>query len=303
MRENRLAYIALFFTTLFWAGNAVAGKLAVGHISPMVLTLLRWSMAFTIMLAIAGPQAWRERRQILPHIPILIVYGVVGFAFFNVTLYGALNYTSAINVMIEQSAVPAVIFIANFLLFRIRVHIGQIIGFLLSLIGVAVVASNGSLARLAALDINFGDALMGLSILCYAAYSVGLRFKPDIHWKPMMLVMAFGALLTSIPFAIWEMNGPNAVWPDRQGWLVSFYTAVFPAIISQVLYIRGVMLIGANRAGLFINLVPVIGTLLAIIILGEVFHVYHAIAMALVIGGIALAENSGRRAKAREQSA
>ncbi|MEM8541689.1 MAG: DMT family transporter [Pseudomonadota bacterium] len=296
MQHNRTAYLLLFLTTLFWGGNAVAGKLAVGHVSPLVLTSLRWAIAFTILAVIGGKQFWQERHLVRPHLPLLFVYGALGFSIFNIALYSALNHTTAINVAIEQAGVPAVIFLGNYILFRTRVTLLQILGFGLSIIGVAVVASQGSLERLAGLQINRGDAFMVLGILCYSAYSVLLKYKPALHWKSMMLVMAFSAFLISLPFSYWELQGPNGLWPDTQGWIITMYTAILPAIVSQVLWIRGVEMIGANRAGIFINLVPILGTLLAIAVLGEVFQLYHAIALALVIGGIWIAENSGRKA-------
>ncbi|WP_041951668.1 DMT family transporter [Ahrensia kielensis] len=296
MQNNKNAYIFLFLTTLFWGGNAVAGKLAVGHVSPMMLTSIRWGVAVSLLLLIGGKQFWQDRAIIKPHLPLLFIYGGLGFAVFNVTMYSALNHTSAINVAIEQAAVPAVIFIGNFILFRMRVSALQIFGFSLSLIGVAVVASHGSLERLAALEINKGDMFMGIGVLAYAAYSVILRYKPDLHWKSLMTTMAIAAFIVSLPFAYFELKGPNAILPDAQGWAIGFYTAIFPAIIAQVLWIKGIDLIGANRAGVFINLVPIIGTILAVIILGEVFGLYHGIAMALVVGGIWIAESSGRKA-------
>jgi drug/metabolite transporter (DMT)-like permease len=287
---NRLAYLLLVMTTIFWGGNAVAGKLAVGHISPMILTSVRWMMAFTILLVIAGPQFWADRHRIVRHLPLLFAYGATGFAGFNVALYSALNHTSAINVAIWQAGIPMFIFMMNFVVFRTRVSPAQIIGFLLSLVGIAFVASNGSLEQLVGLVINRGDAFMALACLLYAGYSVALRYKPDLHWKSMMVAMAFSAMVVSWPFAYFEWRSPAGIVPDTQGWLVAVYTAVFPAIIAQVFFMRGVEMIGSNRAGLFVNLVPVIGTVMAVLILGEVFGVHHAIAMLLVIGGIWLAE-------------
>lgn len=293
--DNNAAYVLLFFTTLFWAGNAVAGKLAVGHVSPMALTMMRWLMAFTILLIIGGKQAWAERETLKKHLPILLTYGTVGFSGFNITLYSALNHTSAINVTIEQAAIPLLIFIGNFVFFRTKVTLGQIAGFSMTLLGIVVVASNGSLERLAALQFNKGDVFMVFAGLLYAAYSILLKYKPAVHWKSMMVVMAFSAMVTAIPFAIWELNSPQGIAPDTQGWIVAAYTAILPAIAAQVFYIKGIELIGPNRAGLFINLVPVLGTILAIVILGEAFGTHHALAMALVIGGIMLAERMRAR--------
>lgn len=293
--NNRLAYVLLVLTTTFWGGNAVAGKLAVGHVSPMILTSLRWAIAVSILLVIAGPQFWADRRKVLRHLPLLFAYGATGFALFNITLYSALNYTTAINVAIWQAAIPMFIFLLNFIIFRTRITIAQMIGFVLSVIGVAVVASGGSVERLMELAINFGDVLMALAGLLYAGYSVGLRYKPDLHWKTMMVAMAFAAMVVSLPFAYAEWQSPAGIVPDARGWMVVLYTAIFPAIIAQVFFIRGVEMIGSNRAGLFVNLVPVIGTVLAILVLGEVFGLHHALALVLVIGGIWLAERKPAR--------
>ena len=287
---NRIAYVLLVLTTVFWGGNAVAGKMAVDHVSPMILTSLRWVIAFAILAVIAGPRFWAERRKAVRHLPLLFAYGALGFAGFNIVLYSALNHTTAINVAIWQAAVPMIIFALNFIIFRTPITLAQMAGFVLSVTGVAVVASGGSIERLTGLAINHGDALMALAALLYAGYSVALRAKPDLHWKTMMVTMAFAAMIVSLPFALWEWRSPAGILPDRQGWLVALYTAVFPAIVAQAFFIRGVEMIGSNRAGLFVNLVPVIGTILAIAILGEVFGIHHALAMILVIGGIWLAE-------------
>ena len=210
MHMHRTAYLLLLLTSIFWGGNAIAGKLAVGHVSPMLLTAARWGFAAIILCVIGWRQLGADwvlvRREFIA--PALLVV-----------------YTTAINVSIEQAGIPMLIFLANFLLFRLRVTWAQILGAILSLAGVA----------------------------------------------------------------------PAGILPDAQGWGVIAYTVLFPSILAQIFYIRGVELIGANRAGLFINLVPIVGTLLSIIMLGEAFFPYHAIAMALVLGGIWLAETSGRK--------
>jgi drug/metabolite transporter (DMT)-like permease len=292
---HRQAYVLLLLTTLFWGANAIAGKLAIGHISPMLLTTVRWAMALAIMAAIGWPQLRRDWPVVRRNLPLLALLGAVGFSLFNAAMYSALTFTSAINVSIEQAGLPMVIFLANFLLFSMRVSWAQMLGFALSLLGIALTASHGDLTRLAQLDVNMGDALMMLALLFYGGYTVALRYRPPIGWQSMMLVMSASALLTSLPFAAWEVATQRVVWPDLTGWAVAAFTAIFPSILSQSFYIRGVQLIGPNRAGLFINLVPIFGTLLAILFLGEAFYSYHAIAIVLVLGGIWLAEHSGRR--------
>lgn len=289
------AYALLLTTMLFWGGNAVAGKLAVGHISPFLLVSLRWAMAVAILSLFAGRRLQEDWPVIRRNLPLLVGLGATGFTAFNATFYLALNYTSAINVAIEQAGMPVVIFAANFLIFRMRVTWLQLVGFILSLVGIAVATTHGQPGRLASLDVNFGDCLMLLAVLLYGGYTVALRLKPDIHWMSTITVLAVSALIASIPFALWEFWAGRTILPDAMGWGVTTYTALFPSLLAQVFFIRGNELIGGNRAGMFINLVPIIGTLLSIAILGEVFHLYHAVAIVTVLGGIWLAENSGRR--------
>lgn len=293
---HRNAYTLLLLTALFWGGNAIAGKLAIGHVSPLLLTCMRWGVAAILLIAIGWPRLQADWPKVKPKLPLLIILGATGFTVFNVALYTALLYTTAVNVSIEQAGMPMLIFILNFLLFRTKATAVQLIGFGLSIAGVVLTASHGDLARLASLDLNFGDALMLVGVVLYSFYTVFLRYKPDIHWQSMMIVLCVSAFVTSIPFAAAEISAAAATYPDLQGWAVIAYTVVFPSLLSQVFYIRGVEMIGANRAGLFINLVPIFGTLLSIVLLGEAFHAYHAVALVLVFGGIWLAEASGRKA-------
>ena len=295
---NRNAYILLLLTTLFWGGNAVAGKLAIGHVSPMLLTAARWVFAFVLLLAIGWRQLARDWLVVRENIWLLAGLGALGFAGFNLALYSALTHTSVINVSIEQAGMPMVIFALNFLLFRLRATPGQIVGFLLSLAGVALTASHGNPAQLLQLDVNQGDALMLIAVILYSLYTVGLRFKPALHWQSLMIALIGTAALSSLPFAVAEHLAGAAVYPDLTGWGIVAFTVLFPSILAQIFYVRAVELIGANRAGLFINLVPVFGTLLSIIILREDFETYHGVAMAMVLGGIWLAETSGRKAAA-----
>lgn len=290
--QSRIAYALLMFTALFWGGNAVAGKLAVGHIPPMTLTAARCTLSFLIVLGVGWPNLRRQWPELKSGMKMLFPLGATGFALFNITLYSALQYTTAINVAIEQAAMPLVIFVANFLLFGMRAGPIRILGFLLSVAGVAITASAGDLSRLAGLQINRGDAIMLVAIMAYGGYTVALRYKPALDWQTVMIGMVFAGMVTSWPFAVWEYLSGAAYWPDLTGLGVVAYTAFIPSLVAQVFYIRGVELIGSNRAGLFINLVPVFATVLAIVILGERFHAYHALAMILVIGGIALSERS-----------
>lgn len=289
------AYALLLATMIFWGGNAIAGKLAVGHVSPMLLTMARWGLAFVILLVLGWPRLREDWNVVRKHVLLLSALGMVGFTVFNIALYCALLYTTAINVSIEQAGMPMLIFLANFLLFRQHVSAAQIAGVVISVAGIALTASHGDPMRLVALDVNFGDALMLLAAILYAAYTVALRFKPRLHWQSLMIMLTGSAFVTSIPFVAGEFAYGAGILPDTRGWMVIVYTVIFPSILGQMFYIRGVELIGANRAGLFINLVPIFGTLLSILLLGESFHLYHAVALLMVLGGIGMAEHSGRK--------
>jgi len=287
---NSRAYFYLCITALFWGGNSVAGKMAVGHVSPMMLTTLRWVFALAIILALMTPQIRRDWDKIKQHWLQLLAYGAIGFTTFNALLYSALKYTSAINAVILQAGIPMLIFLFNFMLFRTRASIAQVIGFTVTLIGVLITAAHGDIASLLQLEFNFGDALMIAACVVYAAYTVALRFKPAMHWQSFIAAPAFGALLSAIPLLFWEIGSGTAIVPDMTGWIIVLYAAIFPSLMSQVLYVRGVEMIGANRAGLFINAIPVFGTLLSVMLVGETFHTFHFIALLLVLGGIAIAE-------------
>ena len=291
------AYILLIITMLGWGGNAIAGKLAAGHISPALLTSGRWLIALAILLPFALPQMRREWPTIRRHLWLLLALGVVGFALFNNFFYLALNYTSAINAAIEQASMPLLVFIANFLLFGQRVSPGQLVGFFISLVGVTLVATHGNLAGILRLDIGYGDALLILAVAFYGAYTVSLRWMPKLHWLSAMTALSVGAILGGLPFTAWEAYSGSLILPDMQGWLVLAFAAIVPSIVSQACFIRGVELIGANRGGLFINLVPLFGTFFAVTLLGEDLFAYHLIALALVLGGIALAEHKPSRAQ------
>ena len=297
---NLQAYIILCITTAIWGGNSVAGKMAVGHVSPMMLTTTRWVIACLVLLIFAAPQVKRDMPLIRKNWLLLLGYGTIGFTGFNAFLYSALQYTSAINAVIEQAGIPMVIFLMNFVLFRTAVSAAQIVGFTLTLVGIALTASHGNPIALLSLELNFGDGLMMIAALLYAGYTVALRWKPAIHWKSLIALSAFGALVSSLPLLIWEIAAGNFIMPDMEGWAIVAYAGLLPSLVSQILYVRGVELIGPNRAGLFINTIPIFGMLLSILLIGEKLETFHIVAMALVLGGIAVAERG--RPKPREEA-
>lgn len=284
------AYICLVIATLCWGGNAVAGKLALGHVSPMMLTFLRWFLATALIAAISLPQLRRDWPVVRKKLSLLFFYGVIGYTTFNAMLYSAVKYTTAINVAIEQAGIPMLIFLMNFIFFRTSVSAAQFAGFGMTLVGIALTAAHGDIATLLQLSLNRGDGLMLVAVAAYSIYTIFLRWKPPVDWRTLMAFPALGAMLTAFPLLMWETTQGAVQFPDQKGWMIVIYTAIFASLLAQILYIRGVEQIGANRAGLFINLVPVFGTLLSVLLLGEQLQPFHGAALALTLGGIAIAE-------------
>ncbi len=284
------AYLLLTLTTLFWAGNAIAGKLAAGVVSPVALTFSRWAVAAVLIGFLAAPHLRRDLPALRHHALLVFALGALGFAAFNLLLYAALTHTTAINVTIEQSAMPVLIMVVNYVVFGQRIRALPVVGVVATIIGVVVTATRGSPLSLIALDVNRGDAIMMGAVALYAGYTVALRFKPAVHWLSLLFAMALAALAFSTPFYVFELAREGMRLPSVHGVLIILYTAVFPSVLSQLFFIRGVELLGSNRASLFINLVPIFGSLLAVLVLDEAFRGYHLLGLVLVLGGIALAE-------------
>lgn len=284
------AYLFLTLTALTWGGNAVAGRLAVGEISPMALTCLRWLLVVCVMAPLARRDLVAHWPTVRAHWPRIVAMGAIGFAAFNALMYVAAHYTTAVNLTIIQGGIPILVLIGALVVYGTRITGLQVAGMLVTLTGVATVAAQGSLATLLALSFNPGDLLMLVACVAYAGYTLSLRSRPAMPQMAFFTVMAMVALAASLPMLAVEMAMGAMVWPGLEGWLILAYVSLLPSLIAQLCYMRGVELIGPGRAGLFVNLVPVFGAMLAVAVLSEPFRLYHAAALALVLGGIALAE-------------
>jgi drug/metabolite transporter (DMT)-like permease len=284
------AYLLLGLTALFWGGNAIAGRLAVGEVSPMVLTAVRWVIVVAVMLPLTGPQlleAWPVFRE---RWVSTILMGIFGFTGFNGLFYAAAHHTTAVNLTIFQGSIPVLVLIGMVLFFGLRAVPLQILGMAVTLLGVVLVSVKGSLEILRSLAFNIGDVWTLIACVFYAGYTLGLRRRPQLPGLVYFTALATVAFVSSLPLLAFEVATGTVQWPTLKGWAVLLYVGLLPSLLAQIFYIRGVELIGPARAGLFVNLVPVFGALLAVVLLGEPFAFYHALGLALVLGGIALAE-------------
>lgn len=286
--------LLLILTALIWGSNAVAARLAVGHVSPMMLTTARWGVACIALWLVARREVaacWPALRQRWRY---LLLMGAGGFTAFNALFYTAAHHTTAVNLALIQGVIPVLVMLAAVLFLRQRVTPLQMLGVAITLAGVAVVAARGQWAVLAALDFNGGDLAILLAAALYAGYTLELRRRPAVPALVFFAAVAAAAALASLPLLAAEALTGRFFWPTAWGWLIVLYVGLMPSFVSQITFIRGVELIGPARASVFINLNPVFGPALAVLLLGEPLHTYHLAALAMVLGGIWVAERLGQ---------
>ncbi len=294
-RSGAIAYLFLTGTMLCWAANAIIGRLAVGEISPMLLVTLRWLWVLPLLAVFARRDIVRDRALLRRHWRYFAAMGALGFTLFNALFYVAAHSTTAVNIGIIQGAMPMFVLFGAFLVHRTPVTGLQVAGAVVTMAGVVLVACAGSLERLAAFGFAKGDVLMVIACALYSGYTVALRNRPPVSALAMFAALAGAAFASSLPLVAAEAVLGTLAWPTPKGWVIVLLTAIFPSFIAQTFFIKGVEIIGPGRAGVFINLVPIFAAVMAVAILSETFHLYHAAALALVLGGIWLSERGKPR--------
>jgi drug/metabolite transporter (DMT)-like permease len=250
-----------------------------------------------LILPFVLPHLRRDLPKVLAAWPWVLILSACGVGAFNTLLYVGLQYTQAINSLLMQSTMPAIILLLSYLFFRERFSVFQGLGVVVSMLGVLVIISGADPSRLASLDLNRGDLWVFAAVVVYALYSALLRKRPaGIHPLTLVAVTFFLGDLMLAPFAAWETWGEGRAmdWSHPYTWMAIGYVAVFPSVLSYLCFNRGVELIGANRAGLFIHLNPLFGSFLAIVFLGETFAPYHGAGLALIVAGIFLSNRKKR---------
>jgi drug/metabolite transporter (DMT)-like permease len=283
-------YLLLVYAMLFWSGNAIVGRAVNQEIPAITLSFWRWAIAFALLLPFTARTIRRRWPVIARHWRLLLLYCLLGLVGCNVLTYTALHYTTAVNSSLINSATPIFVMCFSYLLFRDRIQPRQMVGVLVSLGGVVAIVSGGRLGSLGALGVNRGDLMMLASIGLWSAYTVLLRRRPE-GLPPMAflaVLMGLGTLI-ELPFYLLERAYGAPVEATPANLLAMLYVAVFPAIIALQFWNRAVAQLGANRAGPFVHLMPVFGTGLAVLFLGERFGWHHALGVALIFAGVYLA--------------
>ncbi len=283
------AWGLLAAANLFWAGNIVLARGLAGQVPPITLAYCRWTGAFLIAIGFAWSRLRGDLPVLLRHWKVMVLLSATGIASYNSMSYIGLTSTTALNVLLLQSATPLIIIIWAYVLFREVPSLRQAAGVLLSLCGVAAISAHGSLQVLSHLTLNPGDLWVLGGIAVYGIYCVVLRRRPAVHPLSFLVAaMGIGSCMM-LPFMLWEVASGGSIRGGLPSYLAIAYTAVLPSLVAYLLFNRGVELIGAGRAGQSAHLMPLFGTVLAVLFLHERLQLYHLVGIAMIAGGILLA--------------
>ncbi len=300
MAQNRqaawLPYLLLTLTVLFWSGNFVLGRGIRELIPPVSLNFWRWVGALVVLLPFAMPRLIRQWPLVRRHWLTLALMSIPSITIFNAFIYTALQVTTTTNTVLVNAMVPVFIGLAAWLIFGVRMAGRQIIGVLISVVGLVFLLTKGNWAVIRDLAFSSGDLWTLGAGISWALYSVMLRRRP-MQLDPLVFLtglIVFG-LCFLLPFYLWELSVRGGFALSGPSLASIAYVCVFPSVLSYIFWNRGVELVGANRAGIFFHLMPVFSILMAAGLLGERLQLYHFFGMALIFSGIALTSLPARQ--------
>ncbi len=292
--KNNLAYVLLVLTTLFWSGNFIVGKSAsIYEIPPFSLNFYRWFFAGLILFPFTFNEILNKKNYILENIGFFIILGITSITIFNSIVYYSLYYTQVISGVLMISTIPVwIIFISTILKIE-KSNIFQIFGVILSLTGVIFIITKADLRLIKNLEFNKGDLTMVIAMFAWALYSALLKKKKyEISQIALLQVVIISGLVFLVPIYFIEMSLGNLITLDKPFYLTLAYVVIFPGLASFFFWIKGISIIGANRAGVFLHLMPIFGAIMAIIIFDEKFMFYHFLGALFIIAGITLSNKN-----------
>ena len=288
--KNYSAYLFLVLATFCWSGNFIVGKFAtVYEIPPLTLNVFRWISVWFILI----PFTYKEIFENLPYIKknwlVISFMGVITISTFNSVVYFALNYTQVINAVLMLSAIPAATIVLSSLMKIEETNIFQLLGLILSIIGIGSIISNGDIQKIISLDFNKGDMWMLVCVITWSLYSTLLK-KNNFKFSQFTLIqlMVSVGILFLIPQFFYEKSIGLELNLDKNFFLILIYVAIFPAIAAYYFWQKGIEIIGPNRASMFIQLMPLFSAVMAIIIFKEKFELYHFVGAIFILSGIYL---------------
>ena len=283
----------LSLTSLFWAGNIVLLRYAAGHVPPMTISCMRWIGAFIVLWPFARPHFAKDWPVLRAKLPLVVLLSATGFAYNNAVSNISLQYTSALNALLIQSSGPLFVALWSLVRFGARLTAAQLLGIAISLLGVLTIILRGDFSALGRIRFNKGDLLFASALLAFGLYSALMANRPATHPLSLLCVtMVCGSALL-LPFSIWEHLNGITLKADALTATTFAYLVIFPSTLAYTFLNRGIALIGANRAAPFLHLVPVFGSAMAILLLGEEPHLLHLAGYVLVLAGVIVASRRG----------
>ena len=290
LSKEKTAYIFLIFATLFWSGNFIVGKAAsLFEIPPFTLNFYRWLFAWLILAPFTLKEILKKKNYILENIKLILILGITSITIFNSIVYYSLNFTQVISGVLMISTIPVMIIFFCWIFKIEKTNIYQITGVIFSLLGVVVIITKADLKIILNLNFNKGDLWMAVAMFSWAIYSALLRKKNFKLSQLSLLQMIISAgLIILLPAYLIEFAMGYRVNIHLPFILTLTYVVFFPGLASFTLWIKGISIIGSNRSGIFLHLMPIFSTILAILIFNEKFMAYHLIGAIFIVTGIVL---------------
>jgi len=296
--SNFLAYIFLLLTVTFWAGNFIVGKFAsLYEVPPFSLNFYRWFFAWLILAPFTIPEIVKKKEYIAQNYKLFIVLGVTSITIFNSIVYYSLNFTQVISGVLMISTIPVMIMFFSSILKIEKTNVFQIIGVILSFLGVTIIITKANFQILKNLDFNKGDITMVVAMFSWALYSTLLkRQKYELSQISLLQVVISFGLIFLIPVYFIEYQVGFRINLDIPFILILSYVVLLPGLASFILWIKGISMIGANRSGVFLHLMPIISAIMAMIFFNEKFMFYHILGACFIISGILLSNKKVKNA-------
>lgn len=288
-------YLLLSLTSLFWAGNIVLARYVGSHVPPLTLSFVRWGGTFLLLWPFARGHWHKDWPLMRAQLPLMLLLALTGSALNNALSYWAMQYTQALNALLIQSSTPLFVALWSLLLFGVRLTPAQFAGIVISLLGVMTILLRGNIGALAGIRFNLGDLMFAGSLLVFGLYSALMPRRPKVHQLSLIAFTTGCGALMLLPFAIAEYIAGLRLQADWLSLGTLAYVVTFPSAFAYMCFNRGISIIGPNRAAPFLHLVPVFGSALAILLLGEEFQLFHMTGYALVIAGVVIASRQGPR--------
>ena len=282
------AYLLIVQTAVAWSGNSITARGVNDVIPPIGLAFWRWVVALPILVILAWPYLGKDLPQLKHNWLIIVVLAALSITIYNTLIYEALLTTTAINSFLINTSRPVIIVLMSILFFRQGITPVQSIGFVLALLGTVTIILRGEPVRLLTLEFNSGDFLILGATIAWALYTVLLPKRPKMHPTSFLAITVFAGTIMLLPLYIWEtIYIQPTPFRFETVWSV-LYLAIISSIFAYLCYNRAVELAGPNKAGQVSYMLPIVGSTLAILLLGEKFQFFHVIGLPLIFCGVYL---------------